>query len=52
MERAKREAWRLVGELSAERVWARIVRERDACFEAACYQVGQLLWLALEESGA
>jgi hypothetical protein len=48
MGRAKREAWRLVGELSAERVWARIARERDAAFEAARYGAGQLLQRASE----
>jgi hypothetical protein len=41
--RAKREAGRLAGELSAERVRARIGRERDAVFEAARYRAGQFL---------
>jgi hypothetical protein len=48
VRRAKREARRLAGELSAEQVRARIGRERGAAFAAACYRAGQLLWRALE----
>jgi hypothetical protein len=48
VRRAKREARQLAGELSAERVRARIGRERDASYAAACYRAGQLLRRALE----
>jgi hypothetical protein len=41
--RARREARQLACELSAGQVRARIGRERDAAFEAACYPAGQLL---------
>jgi hypothetical protein len=43
VRRAKREARQLASELSAERVRARIGRERDASREAARYRAGQLL---------
>jgi hypothetical protein len=45
--RAKQVARRLVGELSAVRVRARIDRERDASFEAARCRAGQFLKRAL-----
>jgi hypothetical protein len=38
----------VVGELAAERVRARIARERDAAFEAARYRAGEFLRRALE----
>jgi hypothetical protein len=47
VRRAKQEARQLAGELSAEQVRARIGRERDAAYQAACYRAGQLLRLAL-----
>jgi hypothetical protein len=49
--RAKREAGQLAGELSADRVRARIGRERDAAFEAARYRAGQLLRRTLGDDG-
>jgi hypothetical protein len=48
VRRAKQEARRLAGELAPGRVRARIGRERDASFAAACYRAGQLLRRALE----
>jgi hypothetical protein len=43
VRRAKREARRLPGELSPDQVRARIGRERDASYAAACYRAGRLL---------
>jgi PAS domain-containing protein len=43
VRRAKREARQLAGELTPEQVPARIGRERDASFEAACDRAGRLL---------
>jgi hypothetical protein len=47
VRRAKQEARQLAGELTAEQVQARIGRERDASYAAACYRAGQLLRRAL-----
>jgi hypothetical protein len=47
VRRAKQEARQLAGELTPDQVRARIGRERDAAFEAACYRAGQLLRRAL-----
>jgi hypothetical protein len=48
VSRAEREARRLAGELSAEQVRARIARERDASYQAACCRAGRLLQRAPE----
>jgi hypothetical protein len=48
VRRAKQEARQLAGELAPGQVRARIGRERDASFEAACYRAGLLLRRALE----
>jgi hypothetical protein len=48
IRRAKQEARQLAGELTPEQVRARIARERDAAYQAACYRAGQLLRRALE----
>jgi hypothetical protein len=48
VRRARQEARQLASELSAEQVRARIGRERDAAYAAACYRAGQLLRRALE----
>jgi hypothetical protein len=47
----RREARRLASEMTAEQVRARIGRERDASYEAACYRAGQLLRRALGGDG-
>jgi hypothetical protein len=47
VRRAKREARQLAGELTPEQVRARIGRERDASYAAACYRAGRLLRRAL-----
>jgi hypothetical protein len=44
----RREARQLASEMAAEQVRARIGRERDAAYTAACYRAGQLLRRALE----
>jgi hypothetical protein len=46
--RARREARRLAGELAPGQLRARIGRERDAAYAAACYRAGRLLRRALE----
>jgi hypothetical protein len=51
VRRAKQEARRLAGELTPGQVRARIGRERDASYQAACYRAGQLLRRALEDDG-
>jgi hypothetical protein len=48
VSRARREARRLAGGLSPEHVRARIAREQDASYQAACYRADQLLRRALE----
>jgi hypothetical protein len=48
VRRAKQEARQLAGELTPEQVRARIGRERDASYQAACYRAGRLLRWALE----
>jgi hypothetical protein len=48
VRRAKREARRLADELTPEQVGPRIGRERDASYQAPCYQAGRLLRRALE----
>jgi hypothetical protein len=48
VRRAKQEARQLADELTAEQVRARIGREQDASFAAACYRAGQLLRQVLE----
>jgi hypothetical protein len=48
VRRARWEARQLAGELTPEQVRARIGRERDASYAAACYRAGQLLRRALE----
>lgn len=43
VRRVRREARQLVGQLTPEQVRARIGRERDAFYVAACYRANQLL---------
>ncbi len=48
VRQARREAWQLACELSAEQVRARIGRKRDA----ACYRAGRLLRRTLGDDGS
>jgi hypothetical protein len=48
VRRAKREARQPAGDMTAERVRARIGREREASYAAARYRAGRLLRRALE----
>jgi hypothetical protein len=42
VRRAKREARQLAGKLTVEQVRARIGKERDASYQAACYRADRL----------
>jgi hypothetical protein len=48
VSRSEREAQQLAGQMTPEQARARIGRERDASYQAACYRAGRLLRRALE----
>ncbi len=48
VSRSEREARQLAGQMTPEQARARIGRERDASYQAACYRADRLLRRALE----